>query len=137
MTTRVRGVSGSADNSELEIVTVKLAATQRNYEMMSRMMTAKAKELDQLQAMFDEESSNRVRLSVQLEEAQQRMASLQSQLARLSSLPDQLTAAQAEIQRLKFDSNVVTGKSSQLEERMSGCVCVILNLQALHHKRRA
>ena len=49
MTTRIRGSGVSADNSQLEAVTAKLGAVQRNYETMSRMMTAKAKEFEQVQ----------------------------------------------------------------------------------------
>ena len=61
-------------------------------------------------------------MSVQLDESRQRVASLESQLSRLRDLPDQLSAAQAELQRLRFDNSLSTGKSSQLEERMSGYV---------------
>ena len=70
--------------------------------------------------MYNDESAKRVSLSIQLDEARQRTATSEAQLARLKGLPDQLAAVQAELQKLRFDNSLANGKSNQLEDKMAG-----------------
>ncbi len=125
---------------------MQLNSVQRNYDVISKMMQTKAKEAEavrgvgawsshsawpcasscppplfmpsaQLQATLELECARRVGIAVQLEEATRRAEAAEAQVAKLRGLPDQLAAAHAELQKLRFDSSLANGRSSTLEER--------------------
>ncbi|GAX83286.1 hypothetical protein CEUSTIGMA_g10712.t1 [Chlamydomonas eustigma] len=108
------------NQKKLEERTLQLNSVQRNYEVMSRMMQTKTKEMEQLRSQLNAEMAHRVSLGIKLEEMTRKADHAELQWSKLKVLPDQLATLQAELQRTRYDNSLALGKSSTLEEKMLG-----------------
>jgi hypothetical protein len=64
-----------------------------------------------MHSTFPPKQARHVSAMVQLEEARQRAEVAEKQAARNRDLPDQITALKAELQKVRFDASLATGKT--------------------------